>query len=177
MLRVALLPLPLALLMACSAPVPPHDTAPTPASAPTNDTATIATPPSAPAPTGLRVELDRLTGGQWLLTSAATAAQQPIDALFADEETPLQLSFDNGQLQVRGGCNTLTGSYQITQDTLSVNALAATRRACAAPLMQADAAISAQLAAPLQVLAIDGGQLLLVSASGDTLSWRAAPSE
>lgn len=176
MLRPVLLSLPLGLFVACSTPVSPPDAGS--AAQPAVDTTATAPTAGAAPPSGLQVEVDRLAAEvSWLLTSAASAGQQPIDALFADEDAPLQLRFDNGQLQVSGGCNLLTGSYQVSADSLRVGPLAATRRACPAALMQADAAITAQLSAPLQVLAIDAGQLLLVSANGDTLSWRAAPAQ
>ena len=42
--------------------------------------------------------------------------------------------------------------------------------------MAADQAIAAQFSKPLQVKAIDSGQLLLVSADGATLSWRGEPT-
>lgn len=171
MLRAALLPLPLGLLIACSAPTPP-DTGSQPA-ATTQATAAIADPAQ---PTGLSIDASHLVNNHWLLTSAATAGNQPIDVLFPNEETPLQLDFNDGRLSISGGCNRHSGSYQIQGETLSVGSLASTRRACAAPLMDADRAIAAQLAAPLQIKAIDSGQLLLVSASGDTLSWRGEPT-
>lgn len=171
MLRTALLPLPLCLLMACSAPTAP-DTGSQPAATPDAPAATA----DASAPTGLSIDASQLGANHWLLTSAASADNRPIDVLFPNEETPLQLDFHDGRLSVSGGCNRHSGSYRIQGDTLTVGALASTRRACAQPLMDADAAIAAQLGAPLQVKAIDAGQLLLVSASGDTLSWRSEPT-
>ena len=165
MLRTALLPLPLALLMAC-APTPPD----------TDAQAAATAPDVVPAATGLSIDAGHLDANHWLLTSAASADNQPIDALFPNEEVPLQLDFIDGRLSISGGCNRHSGSYQIQGQTLSVGSLASTRRACAAPLMEADRAIAAQLASPLQIQAIDSGQLLLVSASGDTLSWRAEPT-
>ena len=169
MLRIALLPLPLALLMACSAPTSPDTDAQAVAAA---DVA----PSPAPAASGLSIDASHLDANHWLLTSAASADNQPIDALFPNEEVPLQLDFNEGRLNISGGCNRHSGSYQIQGQTLSVGSLASTRRACAAPLMEADRAIAAQLASPLQIQAIDSGQLLLVSASGDTLSWRGEPT-
>ena len=166
MLRATLLTLPLALLTACapSTPTPPN----------AMDTATAAT--AAPEPSGLEIDPGQLGANHWLLTSATDAGNQPIDVLFPNEEVPLQLDFAEGRIHISGGCNQHNGSYQLDQQTLLIGALAATQRACAQPLMDADQALAAQFSKPLQVKAIDSGQLLLVSADGATLSWRGEPT-
>ena len=168
MLRATLLTLPLALLVACSPSTPAQGGPDTDAaSAPVQEL---------PAASGLSIDASHLTANHWLLASASDKANAPIDILFPNEEAPLQLDFGDGGLSISGGCNQQSGSYQIQGETLTVGPLAATRRACAEALMQADSAISAQLAAPLQIKAIDAGQLLLVSADGSTLSWRGEPT-
>ena len=168
MLRASLLTLPLALLVACSPS--------TPAQGGTDTDAANAAAQAQPAASGLTIDASHLVANHWLLTSASDPANAPIDALFPNEEAPLQLDFNEGRLSISGGCNQQSGSYQIEGETLTVSALVSTRRACDEALMQADRVIAERFGAPLQVKAIDAGQLLLVSASGDTLSWRGEPT-
>lgn len=164
MLRATLLILPVALLVACS-PSSPDDTAGN-ASANAGQT----------APAGLSVDPAQLAANHWLLSSASTADNNAIDVLFPNEEKPLQLDFLDERISISGGCNQHNGSYSLNGQTLSIGQLASTQRACAQELMDADQAIAGQLARPLQVQALDSGQLLLVSADGASLSFRAEPT-
>ena len=166
MLRAALLTLPLALLTACAPSTPP------PASQAVDSQTSVSPAES----TGLTVDASQLGANHWLLTSATDAGNQPIDVLFPNEDVPLQLDFAEGRIHISGGCNQHNGSYRLEQQTLVIGPLAATERACEPALMAADQAIAAQFSKPLQVKAIDSGQLLLVSADGATLSWRGEPT-
>lgn len=166
MLRPALLTLPLALLTACA------PSTPTPASQAVDSQTSVSPAES----TGLTVDASQLGANHWLLTSATDAGNQPIDVLFPNEDVPLQLDFAEGRIHISGGCNQHNGSYRLEQQTLVIGPLAATERACEPALMAADQAIADQFSKPLQVKAIDSGQLLLVSADGATLSWRGEPT-
>jgi heat shock protein HslJ len=87
----------------------------------------------------------------WKLESATDAQGRRIDALFPGDGRTLALSFEGDRLGVTGGCNRLAGRYTIdAKDQLKVGNLRSTMMACAAPLMQADQAISALLSAPQQ---------------------------
>ena len=123
----------------------------------------------------------QLQATRWQLQTATDGQGQPIAALFptvAGAERHFVLEFAEGRLGIRGGCNAMGGSYQISPDSqLQAGPLMATRKGCEAPLMQADTALSALLAQAWQ-LRLDQGppQLLrLRSADGKTLVWTRMP--
>ena len=109
---------------------------------------------------------------RWTLTSASGAGNQRIDALFPSAERPFVFGFEGARLNVAGGCNSLRGSYELSgEGQLSVGRLAATMMACEAPLMAADAALSKLLAAPLELVLVQGPEptLAMLAASGEVL--------
>ena len=124
----------------------------------------------------------QLQATRWQLQTATDSQGQPIAALFptvAGTERHFVLEFTDGRLGIRGGCNAMGGSYQISLGTqLQAGPLMATRKGCEAPLMQADAALSALLAQAWQVQLDKGPPQLLQfsSANGQTLVWRRAPT-
>lgn len=154
--------LPLVLALAACAPGAPTPTQPG------SPDATAATTPAA---TGAGA----LAGHHWRLESATDADGARIDALFPGPDHVLTLDFKDQRIAVSGGCNGQGGGYRFDdQDRLEVAQLAATMKACAAPLMDADAAIGKLLAQPLQWRVEQGTapRLQLVAADGSsTTTW------
>ncbi len=127
----------------------------------------------APVQPGARTGLaEVLEDHRWTLASATGAGNQRIDVLFPSAERPFVFGFAGGRLNVDGGCNGLRGGYQVSgEGQLSVGRLAATMMACEAPLMAADAAMSKLLAAPLELVLVQGQEptLAMLAGSGEVL--------
>jgi heat shock protein HslJ len=128
---------------------------------------------SSPAWRDTRQDLgDMLVDHRWMLVDATDAADQRIDALFPDADRSFVFHFADLRLHVQGGCNGLRGGYGFDADgMLEVTGRMSTMMACEAPLMEADAAISALLAEPLETVLIRGlePRLVLLTTAGDAL--------
>ncbi|MGH8616489.1 MAG: DUF4377 domain-containing protein [Burkholderiales bacterium] len=114
-----------------------------------------------------------LEAHRWSLDAATDSRGTRMDILFPGKDGRFVFAFSKVRLNVTGGCNTLTGGYTITAGReLKTGRMAATMMACEPALMQADAALSKRLAAPLRIEVTAGPQprLQLVSAAGETLS-------
>lgn len=111
-----------------------------------------ASPPPAPNRRGADPAVVRsLQSNLWTLQSGSEAAGQPIDGLSVPGHG-FTLRFQDARLSVQGGCNTMNGGWRLSpQGQLRVGRLAATMKACDAPLMKADTTLSAILAQPLDV--------------------------
>lgn len=110
---------------------------------------------------------------RWTLVDARDADGQVLPALSPDLERPFSFNFAGARLQVEGGCNGLRGAFRIdAEGMLEVSGALATLMACDSELMAADAALSAQLAEPLETVLIGGPEprLVLLGAAGDALS-------
>jgi heat shock protein HslJ len=109
----------------------------------------------------------------WTLRAAVDAAGKPVDALLVPGH-PFVMRFDGGRVAVKGGCNLLSGAWRLSpQNRLEIGRVASTQKACEAPLMAADKAMAAALAAPLDAR-VEAGEtptLRLVSADRQTLSF------
>ncbi len=120
--------------------------------------------------------LQNLEAYQWTLTAATNGTGSRIETLFPTAGRPYIFNFSAAMLNVQGGCNTFSGGYLInTQGHLQAGTMGATMMACEPALMQADAALAALLAQPLQIEFIPGGQpqlaqLQLRTASNETLA-------
>jgi heat shock protein HslJ/uncharacterized lipoprotein NlpE involved in copper resistance len=127
----------------------------------------------APVQPGARNGLPEvLEDHRWTLVSATGTGNQRVDSLFPDAERPFVFGFAEARLNVDGGCNGLRGGYQLGADgQLSVGRLAATMMACEPPLMAADTTLAALLAAPLEVVLVQGPEpnLALLAESGEVL--------
>lgn len=112
---------------------------------------------------------------RWTLVNATDATNNRIDALFPDPERNFEFSFAESRLHAEGGCNGVRGGFRVGADgRLEVTGMMSTQMACAAPLMQADAALSGLLVAPLELVPVDGAQpsLVMLTAGGDALVLR-----
>jgi len=98
------------------------------------------------------LQLQTLEDHRWTLVSASNAQGQPLGGMPPDPARSFVLNFSGSRLQVQGGCNQLTGTFQLGADgLLTVGRMASTMMACDAPLMQADKALSDLLAKGLRV--------------------------
>ena len=115
---------------------------------------------------------DMLEDHRWMLANATDPANRRIDALFPDPERSFAFHFAESSLHVQGGCNGFRGAFAIdADDRLEVTGTISTLMACAAPLMEADAALSALMAEPLETVLVRGAQptLVMLTPAGDAL--------
>lgn len=149
-----LLPLAVAVMVACASAPPP---------------ARAATPDAA-----------QLAAYHWQLAQATNHQGQRITVLFVRPDKPLQLDFTDGRLSVRNACNGMGGSYRIENGRLMVGPMMHTMMACADPaLNRLDGLIGQRLAShpAVAVTERDGApQLQLRTASGDTLAFTGVPT-
>lgn len=135
--------------------------------------ATGASPATPPRRTADAALVRALQDHVWTLTTAADANGKPVDALLVPGH-PFVMRFDGARVAVKGGCNQLSSAWRLSpQNSLTFGRAASTQKACEPPLMAADAAMAAALAAPLQAR-VEAGQvpmLHLVSAERQTLSF------
>lgn len=158
--KKTMMALPLALALAACAH---DDTPPAPAS-----TTPAAAAPQAAKPAG---DAATLAAYRWTLETATDAQGKRIDALFPAGARALVLSFAEGNAGVSGGCNRMSGRFQVDpQGRLAIGPMRATMMACAPPLMQADEAAGKLLAQPQRWRIEPGAQprLLLESDAGNS---------
>ena len=137
--------------------------------------------PNSNAAAGL---LQILQAHQWSLTAATDSQAQTIAPLFPADAPAFSFSFSvsppASTLNFKGGCNNFGGSFQLNErGELVAGPMRSTMMACQPPLMQADAALAALLAQPLQLSIAWGAppQLQLRTASNEilTLSGQVTP--
>lgn len=179
---------PLLLLLAACSPAPQHSDAvatsavsppATIAGAPVASAADPATsaPPSGATPADSAAILTRY---HWRLASAIGKDGQPIAALLARADKPLQLDFTAGALSVSNTCNRMHGRYTLAGGTLELGAMASTMMACTDPALDAlDTAVGKYLHGAL-AFAADASeaspQLILTTADGDKLVFTGVPT-
>ncbi len=167
MKRILLLSLPLALMVACSNPsnTPKTDTAPT-------DSAVAAA--STPA---AGIDASQLSANHWLLDNAVDASGKRVDGLFVRADKPVTLDFKEGRVSASNTCNRIGGGYTLEGDALTVGNLMSTNMACAeAGVMELDSLVSERLEGKLTVRSLDASTLVLATAKGDVLTFRAEPT-
>ena len=116
----------------------------------------------------------------WRLSDATDSAGKRIDALFIRADKPLSLDFSANRLNVINSCNSISGSYRISDGQMEIGQMAHTLMACPDPaLASLDDAISQRLQGKLQVTLQTGEpspRLQLVAANGDTLTFIGEPT-
>lgn len=127
---------------------------------------------AASGPGGADAALARtLQDHRWSLQSATDAAGKPIPALDLPGRA-IVMRFDGARLGIEGGCNRMNGGWQVgPHGELVTGRLAATMMACAAPLMQADEALSALLAQRPSISLTPGSAPALRLTSAASGSW------
>lgn len=168
-MKLALLPLLCAALLAGCPNTSKTDAGSVPPVANTSD-------PATPTASGLS---DQMARYHWQLDGATDAQGKRIDSLFVRADKPLQLDFKDGRISVSNSCNGMGGSFDVTKDGIVLGNLASTLMACADPkLMALDGEISRRLQGPLTLLLAESEppQLRMTNQAGDTLSFRAEPT-
>lgn len=115
----------------------------------------------------------RLTGYEWTLTSAIDGGGEPIALLQPDAggRYGVSLSFDDKQILIHSGCNTLSGAYALRKDQLRLGEMRVTDAGCIdRRRMDMDLAVQSRLNGNLMRMT-DGTsaapRLILVNAAGD----------
>lgn len=134
-------------------------------------------PAPAPPATGTTANADvsaQLPRYHWKLQDARAGAGGRIDALFAREDKPLTLDFNDGRVSVRNACNGIGGSYTLAGDTLTFGPMMGTMMACADPKLTAlDGAVTTRLTGKSQIALAAGASpsLKITLANGDVLAF------
>jgi len=139
------------------------------------DAAAQASPPRRTADAAV---VRALQDHHWTLQSASDAAGRPIDAMLPAGH-PIEMSFIDAHLSIRGACNQMNGRWRLSPRTeLTIGRLAATMKACEPALMAADSALSAALEQPLGVELTRGAtpSLRLSTASQQVLTFSGQPT-
>lgn len=137
-----------------------------------------ASAPSPPRPSSERSIARTLQDHHWTLQSATDSAGRPIDILLPPGH-PFVMTFDGARLGIRGGCNQLVGSWRLAAaGTMAIGRLAETMKACDAPLMQADEAMSSALKEPMTMQLAPGPapSLRLSTATQQVLTFSGQPT-
>lgn len=120
-----------------------------------------------------------LPAHHWRLTAATDAQGETLAALFPGADRLMGLSFTEGRINVEGGCNRMSGPYELTGDQIEIGRMSSTMMACPPPLEASDKAMSDALVGKLTA-GIEGDAtapvLRLVSANGATLMLQGAPT-
>jgi heat shock protein HslJ len=110
---------------------------------------------------------DGLTGVRWVLVSYLNETGEVVDAL-ADREVTAEFGED-GQLGGNSGCNNYFAGYTVEGANLTVSQAGSTMMACEpAEIMEQEARFLANLQAAA-TFAIDGEQLQIANAEGQTV--------
>jgi len=166
MKRILLLSLPVAMMVACS----------NPSNATKTDVTTTDSTAAAAAPAA-SVDATQLGANHWVLDNAVDASGKRIDGLFVRADKPVTLDFKDGRVGASNTCNHIGGGYTLEGDALTVGNLASTQRACGEPgVMELDGLVSERLQGKLTVRTLDASSLVLATAKGDVLTFRAEPT-
>lgn len=171
------------LLLACSPPPDPEPTPAPPPAAPADTTAPTDTMDQADAAEksdAASFDADQLGRYHWHLHDAVDGDGQPIDALLARSDRPLQLDFIDGRVAISNTCNRIGGSYVLEGNALHISHMMQTQMACNdEALMLMDSTVGERMPGDSTVrLDADGDtpRLMLAYADGDVLSFRGAPT-
>jgi heat shock protein HslJ len=103
--------------------------------------------------------------GRWVVSSL-----QPANAAtITPPDGSLAVEFDGDRLSVRGDCNICSGGYALTGRTITVSALACTRRGC--PVGSLDDPFF-DLVASAETAGLVGGQVLLLEGRRGQIAFR-----
>ena len=134
-----------------------------------------AEPTTAPAATTEEttiMEANELQGVRWVLVSYLNAAGETATAL-TDREVTAEFRPD-GQMGGRGGCNQYFASYQVDGNKLTIGQAGSTMMACeAVEIMEQESQFLTALTS-VATWSIEGGQLQLANAEGQTVVTLAA---
>jgi heat shock protein HslJ len=112
----------------------------------------------------------RLEGSAWRLQELPGAQS----AALAQLSRPVTVRFESGRLAGFAGCNNFSGGYTLDGDQLKIGPVASTQMACPEPGASIETAFHAALSGTVRYV-IDGDDLTVTAASGDTLRFRQEP--
>jgi heat shock protein HslJ len=123
-----------------------------------------ASPTAAPASAGSPAALE-LDGTKWLLTDYLS----PDGALLTVPAavTPLA-QFQDGTMTGNAGCNTFSGPYSVSGESLTLGPMVSTKMACEEPMASVEAAYLAALEVVDKAALLDNGKLQLWDSEGKT---------
>jgi heat shock protein HslJ len=107
---------------------------------------------------------DPLDGTSWMLT--AYRKTRPIS------RTTITATFEDGQVRGSAGCNSYGGSYQVSDDTITVGAIAITEMACLEPEGAMDQELMfVEFLTDAQTFRLADGQLQILRSDGEALTF------
>jgi len=107
---------------------------------------------------------DPLDGTSWVLT--AYRKTRPIP------ETTITATFEDGQVRGSAGCNSYGGSYQVSDDTITVGQVAITEMACLEPEGAMDQElVFVEFLTDAQTFRLADGQLQIFRSDGEALTF------
>jgi len=110
---------------------------------------------------------DPLKGTSWRLVTLGGAGLVP--------GTQITATFEDGQVHGSAGCNSYGGSYQVSGDKLTMDAMFMTEMACMDPQGVMDQERQyLEMLGMAQTFKLSGGQLQVFSAGGEVLTFLAA---
>ena len=110
---------------------------------------------------------DPLKGTSWRLVTLGGAGLIPGSQITA--------TFEDGQVHGSAGCNSYGGSYQVSGDRLTMDAIFMTEMACMDPQGVMDQERQyLEMLGMAQTFKLSGGQLQVFSAGGEVLTFLAA---
>jgi heat shock protein HslJ len=113
-----------------------------------------------------------LEGPTWTLESFAVGGgQQPVP-----EGVEATVTFADGTVQGNSGCNSFSGSYEVSGDRLTFGPLASTMMACESPQSDVEAVVLSALEATASFGIQDGTLTLFDEADADLLAYAEASS-
>ena len=107
---------------------------------------------------------DPLAGTTWVLTAYRDTSPIP--------STSITATFEKGQVGGSAGCNSYSGSYQVSGDTITVGQIAITEMACLEPAgAMVQEVLFPQLLSDARTFRIADGKLQLTNSKGETLTF------
>ena len=111
---------------------------------------------------------DPLKGTSWRLVTLGGAGLIP--------GTTITATFEDGQVHGSAGCNSYGGSYQVSGDKLTMDAMFMTEMACMDPQGVMDQERQyLELLGIAKTFSLTEGRLEIVTGSGETLTFRPGP--
>lgn len=128
------------------------------------------TPVSSDLESATKENTTMLEGTRWELVSLVNADGQTASVLPGSE---VFAEFKDGRVAGKGGCNNFFGGYTVDGTNLSISQLGSTMMACPEALMRQEQAFFEALQSAA-TYAIDGDQLQIMNAAGETVLTMAA---
>jgi len=132
----------------------------------------VANKPTAP------ISNEALTSMKWQLVSIAQQGKPAVRTLNAGAAANrFNFEFSNGRVSVQGGCNNLSGVYQLAPDNrITLGPMVSTKKACAGPLMNSDNEILSYISG-ITDYAINGRALTLTTAFKQRLVFKGTKTD